>query len=229
MKNIYVTADKPEDWRKLLADPIKHWRSGYSAKALAYSWQNAKGFPTTVKKVFKKSDIDIFQDIEPLIALPEYKVHLPGGPRASQNDIFVLAKGKGQLIAIAVEGKVSEDFASKISKWKYLKDAKTNKPQRLAFLLKTLKLEGKDIDTLRYQLLHRTASAFLEAKKFNAKNAVMLVHSFSQTYEHFEDYEQFLKLFGLRGKKDTIVGPVKIDEINLYFGWVRGDKRYLMV
>ncbi|MFA7012304.1 MAG: hypothetical protein WC202_05045, partial [Desulfobacterales bacterium] len=42
--------------------------------------------------------------------LPEHKVPLPGGSRSSQNDIWVLARSKGQLISIAVEGKVSETF-----------------------------------------------------------------------------------------------------------------------
>jgi len=47
--------------------------------------------------------MDIFQGIEILAAFPEYKVPLLGGRRASQNDIFILAKGAGQLVSIMVE------------------------------------------------------------------------------------------------------------------------------
>jgi len=37
MSRIYIPANRPEDWRLLLAKPGKHWRTGYSAKTLAYS------------------------------------------------------------------------------------------------------------------------------------------------------------------------------------------------
>jgi len=35
---------RPEEWQQLLARPDKHWRTGYSAKALAYCWQEAGDF-----------------------------------------------------------------------------------------------------------------------------------------------------------------------------------------
>ncbi len=37
MPKFYVLADGANDWRPLLAEPEKHWRTGYSAKSLAYS------------------------------------------------------------------------------------------------------------------------------------------------------------------------------------------------
>jgi len=43
LSKIYIPTTKPEDWQSLLADPEKHWRKGYSAKALAYCWQEADG------------------------------------------------------------------------------------------------------------------------------------------------------------------------------------------
>ena len=97
----------------------------------------------------------------------------------------------------------------------------------MEFLLKELHLENKPLNDIRYQLLHRTASAIIEAKRINAKYALMLVHSFSQEYEHFSDYERFLALFKLKAEKDCISNPVSIGKITLYFGWVRGDKKYL--
>ena len=38
LSKIYIPSTKPEDWQSLLAHPEKHWRKGYSAKALAYCW-----------------------------------------------------------------------------------------------------------------------------------------------------------------------------------------------
>ena len=162
-----------------------------------------------------------------LIAFPEYKVPLPGGLRASQNDIFILATGDDQLISIMVEGKVSEPFGETIAEWKaqYGK----GKKERLDYLCKLLQLDKTHIDYIRYQLLHRTASAVIEANRFNTKNALMLVHSFSQVDEWFDDYNEFLALFGARGEVDSLVFAKNISGIDLYFGWVNGNKRYLEI
>jgi hypothetical protein len=64
MEKIFVPAKSPEDWNLLLAEPNKHWKNGYSAKALAYCWQEANDFPKSVKTVFNKSGINIFKNIE---------------------------------------------------------------------------------------------------------------------------------------------------------------------
>jgi len=220
MSKIFVPANNPEDWKPLLAEPHKHWKTGYSAKALAYCWQEANDFPEDVRRVFKKSGIGLFQNIELLIAFPEWKVPLSGGSRPSQNDIFILAKGNNQLISITVEGKVSEVFGEEVKEWK--KHDSEGKRERLKFLCDKLQLDEEQIDHIRYQLLHRTVSAIIEAEKFNAPNALMLVHSFSQSDEGFDDYCQFLALFGLKNvKPDSLVFAKNINGIDLYFGWVR--------
>ena len=226
MSRIYIPANRPEDWRLLLAKPGKHWRTGYSAKALAYSWEEANGFPESVKKVFISSGIALFENVKLLLAFPEYQVPLPGGSRPSQNDIFVLAKSNDQLISITVEGKVSEPFGQTVGKWKE-HDSK-GKLCRLKYLLKKLGIEEHiPIDNIPYQLLHRTASAMIEAKKFGASNALMLVHSFSQSNECFEDYSRFLDLFNLEAKPGSLLFAKTIEGINLYLCWVKGDPKYL--
>ncbi|MFC1991709.1 DUF6946 family protein [Chloroflexota bacterium] len=226
MSKIYIPASNPEDWKSLLAKPERHWRTGYSAKALAYCWQEANGFPECVETVFKKSGIELFQNVELLLAFPEYEVPLLGGRQPSVNDVFILARGNNQLISITVEGKVAEPFDKTIAEWRLR--SSEGKKARLKFLCEELQLEKDQIDHVRYQLLHRTASAIIEAKKFNAQNALMMVHSFSQSDEWFEDYSQFLALFGLNGvMPDSLVLPKNINGIDLYFSWVKGDKKYL--
>jgi len=231
VSRIYIPANKPEDWRKLLAKPRTQWRTGYSAKALACCWQEANDFPESVRNVFKSSSIELFQNVELLLAFPEYKVPLPGGARPSQNDIFILARGSDQLIAITVEGKASESFGETVVEWK-LNDSE-GKQKRLHFLCEELQLQEEQIDHIRYQLLHRTASAIIEAHKCKAENALMLVHSFSKSdewIEGFKDYQNFLALYGLRGiEPNSIVYARNIDGINLYFGWVSGEKKYLEI
>lgn len=79
LNNIYVPTCKPDDWKSLLAEPEKHWKKGYSARALAYCWEEADGFPECVRAVFTSSEVELFQDIKLLLAFPEYKVPLRGG------------------------------------------------------------------------------------------------------------------------------------------------------
>jgi len=226
MNKFFIPANKPDDWISLLAEPNKHWKTGYSAKALAYCWQEANGFPEGVRNVFKKSKIELFQNIEMLLAFPEYKVPLQGGLRPSQNDIFILAKTNNQLVSITVEGKVSEPFGETITEWR--KNNSKGKDIRLKFLLDKLGLkENKQIDTIRYQLLHRTASAIIEAEKFKAENALMLVNSFSRFNEWFDDYCQFLALFNLNAEPDSLVFAKNTNGTDLYFSWVKGDEKYL--
>jgi hypothetical protein len=216
-----------EQWAGFLAEPTKHWRKGYSARALAYAWQEAKGFPTEVRAALARSGN--FLDIELLLALPEHKVPLPGGSRSSQNDIWILARTADGLVSMAVEGKVSESFGPTLGQW--LVDESPGKSTRLAYLQNEL---GLDVDlrlspTVRYQLLHRTASAIIEAKRYGARHAVMLVHSFSQSHEWFEDYSAFASLLGAEVSVDDIVSVGRRSGVNLHVGWVSGDIRYLNV
>lgn len=219
MSRFFIPTNTPEDWKWLLAEPGRQWKDGYSAKLLAYCWEGANGFPKSVRRVFKNSGMELFKNVELLVAFPEYQVELPP-PRGhpSQNDIFILAKGNGQLISITVEGKALEPFGETIAEWK---SASTKgKQTRLSFLCNLLRLDKTKIGHIRYQLLHRTASAIILAEKFNAKNALMLVHSFKENQESFDDYCNFLKLFGTKGKADSITSPKTIKRIKLFFGWV---------
>jgi len=227
VSKFFIPTNGPEDWKPLLAKPY-HWKTGHSAKTLAYCWEEANDFPECVRRVFIKSGIELFQNVELLLAFPEYKVPLPGGSRPSQNDIFILAKGNNQLISMTVEGKVSESFGQTIAEWRPENREGEGKEIRLKYLCDKLQLDEGQIDHIRYQLLHRTASAIIEAEKFNAQNALMLVHSFSQSDEWFEDYSQFLALFGLNGiTPDSLAFAKNINGIDLYLSWVRRDKKYL--
>jgi len=67
----------------------------------------------------------------------------------------------------------------------------------------------------------------LEAKRFNASNALMLVHSFSQTDEWFEDYALLAALFGIDEKFNRIHFAGRIGDSQLYLDWVKGDPKYL--
>jgi hypothetical protein len=227
MKRIYIPTSGVDEWRKLLADPEKHWRTGFSARSLAYAWENAKGFPPEIQDLFTTSDPP-FQDMELLLAIPEHKVQLaPNTGHPSQNDLFVLARNSSNsLVAITLEGKVSESFDQSLSKWN--KEGSRSKAERLTFIKNKLGLANEALPEIRYQLLHRTASAMIEAERFTATSAMMIVHSFSQSDSWFEDYQAFVHLYGI---DNAVIGKLyhlgEISGINLFSGWVRGDEKFL--
>ena len=168
----------------------------------------------------------------------EHRVALPGGSRASQTDLFALARSGPHLISIAVEGKVAEEFDATVGDWldrRAAEQSKRGRPhepsaharKRLAFLRKLLQLDEADILDLRYQLLHRTAAAVLEAQRFAAHYALMLVHSFSASDAWLADYQAFTQRMGApSADADLIVAVGKRGGIPLYLGWIRGEERY---
>ena len=217
----------PEDWRVGLAKPNKQWKTGKSAKALAHSWEKSDGFPPEVNKVFDESGFGVLKEIDLLRGDVEYVVPLPGGAAGSQNDILVHGKSDSNRIVIAVEGKVSEDFGPRVKSWIKKISPQSGKPERLQFLQERLEIESRNVRAIRYQLLHRTASALIEAERFGANCAVMLVHSFSQEDRHIEDYQGFAELFGTSGDVNKVSYAGKKNGIDLYLAWVRGEERFL--
>ena len=141
------------------------------------------------------------------------KVNLAGIGKASQNDLFILAKGENQLISIMVEGKVDEPLGQTVKKWKSNTD---NKEKRLNFLLEKIKLNKSKVDSLKYQLIHRTASVLITAESFCTKNAVVIIQSFSKKDTGFIDYCKFLDEYKIKAQKNKIHGPIKINDIDLY-------------
>ena len=216
----------PEDWRQVLADPQKHWKTGYSAKALAYCWEEARGFPSEVLKVLSEAKSPDLKDLEILQGLVEHTTSIPGRGRASQTDLLVKASSVKCQVIIAVEGKVEEGFDETVLEWNPYNSI--NKTARIKGLCDRVNLVAEDVMDIKYQLLHRTASALIEAERFGASTAVMLVHSFSQEDEHLEDYQAFVELFGTTGDVDTVSYAGNKNGIELYLAWVRGEERFLL-
>jgi hypothetical protein len=224
MKRIYMTTSGAEDWRKGLA-AAHHWKEGHSAHALASCWEDTDTFPAEIVHMFTDTPL---RGIELLLAIPEHKVDLPGGQRPSQNDLFVLAKAPDEsLVAITVEGKVKEPFDKTLGEWRAEKSE--GKTERLKALQYELELSEPLPDSIRYQLIHRTASAMIEARRFGARSAVMIVHSFSQEDLWFDDYRNFLKLFGAQGGVNKLTFVHSVRGISLYCGWARGNKKYCLL
>lgn len=225
MAPILIPAASAEDWKQFLAD-ARHWKSGYSARALAHCWHAAAGLPPEITAAL--SSAPVFAQAELLLAIPEHQVPLPGGGSPSQADLWLLLRTPSALASVAIEGKVAEPFGPTIGEWLGTggDGASPNKVRRLKGLCELLRMPSAAPD-LRYQLLHRTASAIIEARRFIAAHAVMIVHSFSQQDAWYEDFEKFAAALGVQAEKGRLVPAPGHAAPTLHLGWVRGGAEHL--
>ncbi|WP_228461800.1 DUF6946 family protein [Paracoccus liaowanqingii] len=217
MSKILVPTSGVSDWQRLLADPERHWRAGFSAMATARSWEAAKGLPPEITQI-------LGLDAELLFAIPEHKVPLPGGGRESQCDVFALVRTMDRTVALAVEAKVNEPFDRTIGDW--LANGSVGKHRRLAAICNLLGCPEPPSD-LRYQLFHRTAAAIIEAHRMNTGAAAMIVQSFSQEHRWFEDFAAFCAFLGLRSERSVPLVRQLPDGRDLILGWATGDPQHL--
>lgn len=224
LKNkIFIPTKDAECWSDFLVDKNKQWQKGFSAMETALSWEKADGLPTEIKKMLSQEAE--FKGGELLLAIPEYKVSLPGGSSPSQNDVFAVITSKKSLTVMTVEGKAKEDFDKTIIDWKKSTSEKGVK-KRLGFLLEKIGIQNKEIESLRYQLFHRLASAVIMAEKFHAKNAMMIIQSFNNNNKenHFDDFVKFIELYGITTvEKSKLYKLTNINGIDVFAGWVYSE------
>ena len=182
---------KPEDVIPHLAKKERDWKKGCSAYELAHSWVNADDIPYPVRAVLDTCADYVGACLVEGLFEREVDLRTPG--RRSQTDLLAFAKLVHGSAVIAVEGKVDEPFADIVSTW----NDSPGKELRLEALCAFLGLKVADVGGLRYQLLHRTASAIYEAQRYRAERAIMLVHSFSVTDASFRDFQAFAESMGM--------------------------------
>lgn len=217
--SFYLPTEGADAWRRFLAEPDKQWRDGYSAKSLAECWEDARGIPAEVGALLET----IAPDPRLLFAFPEHKVALPGSSRGeSQNDIFAFVRSGPSTVAVMIEGKVNESFDRRLSDW--LRNASPGKLERFAYLASSLGLDETSIPgDIHYQLLHRTVSALIEADRFKADAAAMIVHSFSSTKKWFDAFAAFCGLLGIEAEPDRLYLAKTQTSRPLYLGWASGN------
>lgn len=173
-------------------------------------------------RVYQGQEMPVFDALQLLQAslYTTYQVRVRVGDEED-----VLARNDAGLVSIAVEGKVDEPFGPTLGEW--LADASAGKRARLAGLGTLLSLATEPPPGTRYQLLHRTASALIEAQRFHASAAVLLVHSFSPSGMWYADYAAFAALLGVDSAPGAVVDTSERGGVRLFLGWVRGDQRFL--
>ncbi|MBK8697715.1 MAG: hypothetical protein IPN17_37065 [Deltaproteobacteria bacterium] len=223
MKRILVPTQSPVDWKRLLAKPDRHWKSGRSAMSAASSWESADGLPPEIRAALNSGPSEL-RDLDLVIAVPEWEVPLPGGATTSHTDVLAVATNASGLVIIAVEAKVDEPFGPTVGEKRAA--ASAGQHERLSYLHKVLGLGTPLPDAIRYQLVHRLASAVLTAAQFHARTAVMLVQSFSPDSRWFDDFEAFASAIGSVAAKDAVAKVPSVQSPALYMGWCRGDQRH---
>ena len=223
-RRILIPSLGPSSWRAFLADPIVHWRRGKSAWELSVAWEAASksssGIPAEIVKALEKCPT--FRGAELIIAVPEHRVTLDDERRPSQNDLWLILWTRHGYTSVTVEAKAGEEFDKPIDQW--LREDSKGKDARLRFLNNTLCLAGTCPCHIRYQLLHRTASAILEARRCHFPLALMMVQSFEESRSSWADYAAFASHLGLTAERGVVVGPRQVDTIDLYLAWVDSPK-----
>jgi hypothetical protein len=189
-----VPIAEPTDVRKYLGKPY-HWREGRSAYEAANSWFDARDVPPAIRSVLQTDPA--LSEATLLRATFERQTALDKFGRPSQTDVLALVRTPTGLAVLGIEAKVDETFGPTVDEW--LVDASSGKTARLAGLLARLELDTGEVGSLRYQLLHRTVATLLEAEAAGAKDAALVVQSFSPPTIRagFADFQRFATALGL--------------------------------
>ena len=116
---------------------------------------------------------------ELLFAIPEHRVALDDDRRPSQSALWVVLWTTKGYVSITIRAKAGEEFEKPIEQW--FKQEFNGKKRRLDFLTKELGLMEPPPCFIRYQLIHRTVAAVLDARRCHFELALMLVQSFEES------------------------------------------------
>ena len=216
-----------DEWRRLAA-PARgdaHWKAGRSAMELARAW-------------FADIEPAVPSDLRALLdghaatrgatfttAFPEHETGLDDLGRGRQHDLILCGRSGGQPIVVAIEAKADEAFGPRIReslRWAERDNERATAqgrplsalPTRIDIL--TRRLFGtevtKEIERLRYQLLHGIVGTLVEARRLGAGLAVFVVHEFvgsttrdARLAANHRDLETFVRT--LAGRKDIAIEP----------------------
>ena len=212
------------------------WKDKRSAKELARYW-TAAPLADAIRPIENMLGAS-FGEISFEEAWPEQKIYIDSFPGEQRNCDLVIQAISSVVgkIRIHVEAKSDERFGDDVIGPYYdkmLRVQGSNLPSRMKNLVSAVfgcDLTN-DIRALRYQLLHSTYAACLDAESARAKAAIFLVHEFSSSRaskskmdDNAADWNLFLSLL-LKSRyvpfqSEYVYGPVQLPfcSIPLYVG-----------
>lgn len=139
----------------------------------------------------------------------------------TNTDLLAVARTPNALGVIAVEAKAGESFGELIDQW----NTTPGRAERLRWICDLFGVTPADVGQLRWQLFHRTAAAVIEANRFLAPQAIMLVHDFAPEPCWVEDYTAFAEVLGISNAAIGALSSAKmINGVSLRLGWARGTR-----
>ena len=221
MNHLHISTRGIFSWRERLANPGTQWRRRYSALEAAVSWESASstesGLPTPILNLLEHA----YGNPKLLLAIAEHKVPLPGGNADSQNDLWGLVKTATCIVSVTIEAKARESFGNEtLAAW--LRDPEAppaNRQTRWQYICDHLPpvQEGAYLP-VAYQLLHRCASAVIEAKRFGLKHAACIIQAFETPLNRFEEFSQFCEVIGIQVPRGGIANAI-VGDVVLGIGW----------
>mgnify|MGYP001563460589 CR=1 FL=1 len=213
-----------DDWIEVVS--AKNYRENFSAFECANRWSDVKTqFPEPIGSILRECPFPELTDLAIRQIYAEFPVWLDTHSTPSKNDLMIFTEAPGnRKVTIAVEAKCEESFSEQVKVWVRKMDkpiprrqrklfnapgnAVPRKLRRLAFLNEVLCLNVGVDSPVRYQLLHRLASAILIARQTFAEATVMLVQAFTDSPRNFEDFRYFCSLLGFENAtKNRVIGP----------------------
>jgi hypothetical protein len=203
----------PHDARAYLADPIKHWRPERSAYELAHAWLAGDAPPSPVDALLRAA-LGPYDIVEGFF---EKETDLGTKGRPSQSDLLLVLRSDAGYAIAAVEAKAGEPFGEKVNDWH---DGSPGKSDRLENLCSRLGIAVDAVGQLRYQLFHRSAAALIEAERYGAPLALVLIEAFPGAEDSFDDFAAFARALGVgEVSADALSQAKQLGETTLRLGW----------
>jgi hypothetical protein len=198
-----------------------HWREGRSAYETAHSWFDCAGsLPPAIASLLATDPA--LSGATLVRATFEKQTRLDDLGRPSQTDVLAEVTTPSGPAILAVEAKVDETFGPTVAEWQA--NDTPGRRARLAGLLARLGLAPGVVADLRYQLLHRSAAALIEAEAHAAREAVLVVQSFSapELRAGFPDFRAFTEAMGTPvAEAGRLSAAVECGGVRLRFGWAQ--------
>jgi hypothetical protein len=219
-RRVYAPTAGLATWKNGLADPDTQWVRTKAAFETAVFWEcgamQPRGLhPHLIALLEQEQSLE---GCELIASFPGHRVHLPDGIPASQTDVWAVVRTYVGLVSLAIEGRAGEGFAETVGEWR--KDALAEKDTRMAFLCDQLGLTKPPTDEIRYQLLHRTVSALLEAERVDAAIAAMIIVSFTDDPRSKDDFGVFTSCLGGPVSPGQIRRMPSVQHRPLFLGWL---------
>lgn len=216
IRRLHAPLRRPEDVIPHLGAP-HHWKEGRSAKSLIDQWWAANDFPASIRALLDQAPE--WRGAELIDSFAERCTDLGDGRAShSQSDLLAVVGLSDGLGVIGIEAKVDEGFDRTIEEWSA--QPSPGKTARLTKLCALFDLDPAKVGHLRYQLMHRTASAIIEARRYRARNAMMVVQSWSPDHDGYDDYLAFFSALEIDDLSHGQVSrPILVNGVSLRTGW----------